>query len=184
MQKERFGDSLTYSIDLEDPSILDYSIPKLTIQPLVENSIVHGLEPKRGGGAVRIGIWEDEDAIYIRITDDGVGFDASQLTLDIHNNAPAAGASHNHIALANIARRIQLLYGSKYGMKIVSSPGNGTTITVTVPAPVSYTHLDVYKRQPRQPDRETPHTACQTVYRRHTTRPKSRARLRFSRCSL
>lgn len=134
LQKERFGDSLTYSIDLEDLSILDYSIPKLTIQPLVENSIVHGLEPKRGGGAVRIGIWEDEDAIYIRITDDGVGFDASQLTLDIHSNAPAAGASHNHIALANIARRIQLLYGSKYGMKIVSSPGNGTVITVTVPA--------------------------------------------------
>lgn len=133
LQKERFGDSLTYSIDLEDLSILDYSIPKLTIQPLVENSIVHGLEPKRGGGAVRIGIWEEEDAIYIRITDDGVGFDASQLTLDIHSNTPA-GASHNHIALSNIARRIQLLYGSKYGMEIVSSPGNGTTITVTIPA--------------------------------------------------
>lgn len=133
LQKERFGDSLTYAIDLEDPVILDYSLPKLTIQPLVENSIVHGLEPKRGGGMVHVSIWEDEDAVYIRVSDDGVGFDASLVPLNIVDNT-ASGTHHNHIALANIARRIQLLYGSEYGMRVVSSPGSGTTITVTLPA--------------------------------------------------
>lgn len=131
LQKERFADSLMYSIDLEDPSMLEYYLPKLTIQPLVENCIVHGLEPKRGGGTVHISIWEEEDAVYIRIADDGVGFDTSALHLDQADGR--ASSAHNHIALVNIARRIQLLYGSPYGMKIVSSPGKGTEITVTLP---------------------------------------------------
>ncbi len=128
LQKKRFADSLSYSIDLEDPSILDYYLPKLTIQPLVENSIVHGLEPKRGGGSVYVGIWEDEDALYIRVSDDGVGFDTSQVDLDTGEDC-----RHNHIALANIARRIQLLYGDRCGLKIVSAPDKGTEITITLP---------------------------------------------------
>lgn len=130
LQKERFADSLSYSIDLEDPSILDYYLPKLTIQPLVENSIVHWLEPKRGGGSVYVGIWEDEDALYIRVSDDGVGFDASGVDLEIS----AEGESrHNHIALANIVRRLQLLYGERGELKIVSAPGKGAEITVILP---------------------------------------------------
>lgn len=132
LQKERFGDSLSYSIDLEDPSILDYLLPKLTIQPLVENSIVHGLEPKRGGGTVQIGIWEDEDAVYIRVSDDGVGFDPALA--DLEPAKDDSSSQHNHIALTNISRRIQLLYGSPYGLHIVSAPMQGTEITVTLPA--------------------------------------------------
>lgn len=128
LQKERFADSLSYSIDLEDPSILDYSLPKLTIQPLVENSIVHGLEPKRGGGSVSVRLWEDEDGLYIRVSDDGVGFDASRVDLDVGEDR-----RHNHIALANIARRIQLLYGDRGGLRVVSAPGKGTAITITLP---------------------------------------------------
>lgn len=132
LQKERFGESLSYSIDLEDPSILEYSLPKLTIQPLVENSIVHGLEPKRGGGTVQIGIWEDEDAVYIRVSDDGIGFDPT-LT-DLESSKDDSAGQHNHIALTNISRRIQLLYGAPYGLHIVSAPAQGTEITVTLPA--------------------------------------------------
>lgn len=129
LQKERFGDSLNYSIDLESPEILQYSIPKLTIQPLVENSVVHGLEPKCGGGEVRISIWEEENAMYIRVKDNGVGFNASALPTE----ETAANSRHNHIALDNIARRIQLLYGKNYGMNIHSVPGKGTQITISLP---------------------------------------------------
>ena len=129
LQKERFGDSLNYSIDLESPEILQYSIPKLTIQPLVENSVVHGLEPKCGGGEVRISIWEEENAMYIRVKDNGVGFNASALPTE----ETAANSRHNHIALENIARRIQLLYGKNYGMSIHSVPGKGTQITISLP---------------------------------------------------
>lgn len=128
LQKERFEEKLQYAVNLEDPEILDYALPKLTIQPLVENSIVHGLEPKRQGGWVRISIWEEEDAVYIRVSDDGVGFDPSAL--------PAAQPDdrrHAHVALRNIERRIHLLYGEPYGMDVKSAPGEGTSIVLTLP---------------------------------------------------
>lgn len=131
LQKERFEDKLQYSIDLEDPEILDYYLPKLIIQPVVENSIVHGLEPKREGGWVRISIWEEEDAIYIKISDDGVGFDQSILQ---NLQAPAnVSSGHTHVALKNIQRRIQLLFGETYGLRIRSDLSKGTEITVIVP---------------------------------------------------
>ncbi len=129
LQKERFADSLNYSIDLESPEILQYSIPKLTIQPLVENSVVHGLEPKCGGGEIRISIWEEENAVYIRVKDNGVGFDTAALSAE----KSAADSKHNHIALDNIARRIQLLYGKNYEMRIQSAPQKGTQITISLP---------------------------------------------------
>ncbi|MGL6202164.1 MAG: sensor histidine kinase [Lachnospiraceae bacterium] len=132
LQKERFEDKLHYSIDLEDNDILKYYLPKLTIQPLVENSIVHGLENKRGGGWIRISIWEDIDAVCIRITDDGIGFEVPAIGQDAANEETGE-TTHNHIALSNISRRIQLLYGEPYGMTITSSPGQGTDVLLTVP---------------------------------------------------
>lgn len=129
LQKERFSDSLNYSIDLESPEILQYSIPKLSIQPLVENSVLHGLEPKCGSGEVRISIWEEENAVYIRVKDSGVGFDATVLSAE----KSAVDNKHNHIALDNIARRIHLLYGKDYDMSIHSVPGEGTQITISLP---------------------------------------------------
>ena len=132
LQKERFEDNLHYEIDLEDPDILKHYLPKLTIQPLVENSIVHGLEPKRGGGTLRIAIWEEADAICVRVSDDGVGFETAQLNLDSPENKEDK-TSHNHVALTNINRRIQLLYGPPYGMTIASIPGKGTDVMLTLP---------------------------------------------------
>lgn len=131
LQKERFEDKLIYNIDLEDSSILGYYLPKLTIQPLVENSIVHGLENQRGGGFVRIAIWEEIDAIYVRITDNGIGFDPS--TIDWDDAGRTDHPSHNHIALPNIKRRMSLLYGDPFGMKINSRKEQGTEILLTLP---------------------------------------------------
>lgn len=128
LQKERFEEKLQYTVDVEDDKLLGCYLPKLTIQPLVENSIVHGLEPKRHGGWVRVSIWEEEDAVYIRVHDDGVGFDPSAI--------PQPGSDdkhHTHIALHNIERRFQLLYGEPYGMSIKSEPGHGTSIVLTLP---------------------------------------------------
>lgn len=132
LQKERFEDKLNYSIDLEDPDMLGYYLSKLTIQPLVENSIVHGLENKRGGGTVRVSIWEETEAMCIRVSDDGIGFDPSLVNLDISESADES-TRHNHVALGNINRRIQLLYGRQYGMQVTSSPGRGTDILLTLP---------------------------------------------------
>ena len=130
LQKERYGEKLRYEIELESQDLLRCYLPKLTIQPLVENSVVHGLENKRGGGSVRISIWEEEDGIDIRVWDDGVGFDAAGLFQD---GPGEEDRHHNHVALPNVQRRIQLLYGQEYGLRVTSAPGSGTTVLVNLP---------------------------------------------------
>ncbi len=130
LQKERYGEKLCYEIELESQDLLCYYLPKLTIQPLVENSVVHGLENKRGGGSVRISIWEEEDGIDIRVWDNGVGFDTTNL---FQADVDEVDNQHNHVALPNVQRRIQLLYGQAYGISVTSTPGNGTTALVNLP---------------------------------------------------
>lgn len=123
LQKARFEDALQYEIDYADPSILDYYLPKLTIQPLVENSVVHGLEPRRGGGKVSVKIWEEDDSVYIRVEDDGVGFRPGAVS----------SGSHNHVALDNIRKRLNLMYGNDSVFRINSLPGTGTIVLMILP---------------------------------------------------
>lgn len=130
LQRQRFGENLVYSIEQEDDELLRYLVPRLTIQPLVENAIVHGLEPRRGLGTVSIRLWEEDQSICVRVEDDGVGFDVS--TLDLSGETAAAGG-HNHIALPNVIRRLQLLYGDQADLKITSEPGRGTSVLLTLP---------------------------------------------------
>lgn len=127
IQKARFSDELCYEISYTDESVLDCYLPKLTIQPLVENSVVHGLEKKRGGGKVTVQIWEEGDSVYIRIADDGAGFLLGELT-------DQDSSRHNHIALTNIQRRLALLYGAESTFRINSSPGVGTVVLIIIPA--------------------------------------------------
>lgn len=131
LQKERFEDALQYEVELEDDGLTDLYLPKLTIQPLVENSIVHGLENKRGGGLVSVHIWEEESGVFIRVLDDGVGFDANKIDFEGEENT--ASDTHNHVALFNINRRIQLLYGKEYGLTVITKPGCGSSVTVRLP---------------------------------------------------
>ena len=127
LQKERFQERLKYEIEYNDPALLDYYIPKLTIQPLVENSVVHGLEQKADGGTVIVRLWDEDDSLYISIIDDGIGFDTKTLT------QPQETMNHNHVAIDNIRRRIILAYGREGKMSIKSSPGKGTSIILSIP---------------------------------------------------
>ena len=128
LQKARFQNDLEYEIDYEDGSLLSYYLPKLTIQPLVENAVVHGLEPRQSGGRVSVKLWEEDESIYIRIEDNGVGFDPQQ------SPEPATmGSKHTHIALPNIRERLQLLYGDAAQLRIRSVPGQGTVALLIIP---------------------------------------------------
>ncbi|WP_455582795.1 sensor histidine kinase [Dysosmobacter sp.] len=130
LQQGRFGESLRCSVDYEDEEILQYLLPRLSIQPLVENAIVHGLEPRRGLGSVSVRLWEEDSSVCVRVEDDGVGFDPSQVDL---SDGADCGGRHNHIALPNILRRLRLLYGDRAGLDIRSSPGRGTTVLLMLP---------------------------------------------------
>lgn len=133
LQQGRFGDGLRWSVEYEDEEVLEYYLPRLTIQPLVENAVVHGLEPRRGLGTVTVRLWEEESSVYVRVEDDGVGFDSSQMKLEERDPEDGAGAQHNHIALPNILRRLRLLYGAAASLELHSEPGKGTAVQLVLP---------------------------------------------------
>lgn len=130
LQQRRFS-HLQYEIELEDDSLLDIALPKLTIQPIVENSIIHGLEDSMHPGMISIHVWEEADELLIRIQDNGKGFDTSKL--DLHGSDQKWTTGGNHVALKNIARRIELLYGEKSSFHVTSIPGQGTEVLIVLP---------------------------------------------------
>ena len=115
-----------------DPSILQYRMLKLLLQPLVENSVNHGIGDDTENGMIQIWGFQREDMLVFMVTDNGNGMDEEHLQLlrdylDDKNNA------FKSIGLKNIKKRIQLYYGEKYNLSIDSRPGQGTSVTVTLP---------------------------------------------------
>ncbi len=132
IQKSRFGDRLEVAYEMNDDGIPSLYIPKFCIQILVENAVVHGLEAYMGKGLLTISLFRRENELHISVTDNGVGFDPSSLHLD-DPDAQAVDASGN-IGLYNINKRIRLIYGDSYGVRITSFPNSGTHAAIRVPA--------------------------------------------------
>ena len=116
-------------------------IPKLTLQPILENSIIHGTELKIGTGNLAIRLAKTESRLLICISDDGVGMD--EKTLNVLNGklgrngsqiADAEQEKKGGIALANVNHRIQLIFGEEYGIHVFSMEGVGTDVEITIPA--------------------------------------------------
>ena len=127
LQKSRFGELLKYSIEYEDEELLECRIPRLTIQPLVENAVVHGLEVRPEMGTVTLRIWGEEKQVFVLVADDGVGFDP------LERESGSETPMHNHIAIENILRRLELLYGEEAGLTITSEKGKGTRALLALP---------------------------------------------------
>ena len=133
IQKFRFVDKFDYSVDLPDE--LKYcSIPKLTIQPIVENAVLHGVEPKWGSCNISVEVSSEGSSIFIDVVDNGVGIDENILEAIkkdiVYGSEMKKGSS---IGLKNVSDRIHLNYGEEYGIDIVSHPGNGTTVKIKIP---------------------------------------------------
>ncbi len=128
IQKLRFGDKLHTQIYL-DPSLKDVKTPKLIIQPLVENSIIHGLEPKIGHWWLSVRIEHIDDRVVITIEDNGVGF-ADQTLADRLDELANSG----HVGVYNVYRRLTLTYGDTLEFSIKSRAGEGTVVRISFPA--------------------------------------------------
>lgn len=133
LQKERFDDKLEYHINVTDESILDYFLPKLCIEPIVENAVVHGIEGKIGKGKVEITIRKASDSIYFEILDDGIGFVVDHSNQDRDKSTIKVKKNHHSIGLSNTDKRIKLIYGEQYGIMISSEPGKGTRVIIHIP---------------------------------------------------
>lgn len=118
IESVRFPDMKFY-YDLHS---LDFSVPALSIQPLVENAVKHGLMGRESGGSVTISTYETIDAFYVQVRDNGVGFDPG---------APFAKHDRRHIGIDSISERVRIMCGGT--LSIDSIPGRGTTSTITIP---------------------------------------------------
>jgi len=130
IQQFRYRDILEYNIDC-DTELFKCSLPKILIQPLVENAIYHGIKPKLGNGAIRISVFEEDDILKIVVKDDGVGMNKEKLN-QIKNNLDKHYTGNNY-GLYNVSRRIFLNFGEDYGLDIDSEENAGTTVTVRLP---------------------------------------------------
>lgn len=134
IQKLRFGSRIDYQLVVDDSICLkDYQILPLLLQPIVENAILHGLEEKEGGGKVVVHIYLDED-LHIDISDNGCGMELEQVRRLRNSILVRNPEIKSSIGLYNINQRIKLCYGSRYGMSIGSAPGQGTMISLVIPA--------------------------------------------------
>lgn len=115
LEKLRFGERVQVDYELE---VTDFLIPTLTIQPLVENAIRHGITKQQAGGTIKIRTRKENDEIILVISDDGIGFDSSAICND----------GTTHIGLMNVKKRLELQCNAVFD--IASQPGIGTTVTI------------------------------------------------------
>jgi two-component system LytT family sensor kinase len=118
----RFGPKLRVRKEI-DPSTIDVIVPSMILQPLVENSIKHGLARKMDSGTIVIRSWREDGRAIIEVEDDGMGFLLERL------DAPMSSG----IGLANVRERLRVIYGATYQLTLTSQPGQGTTARIEVP---------------------------------------------------
>ena len=124
IQKQRYGDKLEYEID-ENPAFDKLVLPKLVLQPLVENALYHGIKEKEGQGHIRVSVQKQDSGMVIRIEDDGVGFQAA-------GDSSQSQLKRGGVGLQNVDQRFKLHFGDNYQMKIDSAPDRGTTVEIYI----------------------------------------------------
>lgn len=133
LQNMRYHDSIELITDIPD-ELSEYQIPKLTLQPVVENSILHGiLEKESKSGTIVITGWMENEDVILLVSDDGVGIPPEILSTILSGNGNSQSGGTN-IAVYNTHRRLQILYGNDYGLTYSSKPGEGTEVEIRFPA--------------------------------------------------
>lgn len=128
IQKNRFGEHLQVEIEVPE-EFKGVQIPFLSLQPLVENACIHGLEPKEGIGHLWIKGKKLANKLEVSVSDDGVGISPRSGVLNLSENNPIIGG----IGLRNVHKRLQLQFGNEFGVKLKSEPGL-TTVSLVIPS--------------------------------------------------
>lgn len=133
LQNMRFHDSIDFVSDIPD-ELMKCQIPKLTLQPVIENAILHGiLEKADKSGTIVLTGWMEDGDIVLLISDDGVGIPPDKLPVILSGQGQSSSGGTN-IAVYNTHRRLQILYGEKYGLTYSSEFGKGTEVQIRIPA--------------------------------------------------
>ncbi|MEK4274259.1 cache domain-containing sensor histidine kinase [Paenibacillus sp. FSL R7-0026] len=132
IQNVRYYDCIQMRYEVED-RLLDYRMPKMILQPIVENAIFHGLAELEEDGIITIRIQSQLDEVVIQVCDNGVGMDHHTMQ-NLLEEKSGAGTGTNGIGLHNVQRRIQLHFGKPYGIQVESKMGEGTIFSILLPA--------------------------------------------------
>ena len=131
IQQIRYRDHIR--ADIEVPEELGkYMIPVMSLQPLVENAIVHGLEKKKEGGVLRIVGYEKDSSVYLEIIDDGVGIEEGMIKI-LKSSKQTVNGHTTGLGIHNVDLRIKKYFGPKYGLSLESNLGQGTKVTIKIP---------------------------------------------------
>lgn len=133
IQAMRYRDILEYEIRI-DEELYDYQILKLSLQPLVENALYHGIKYKRAKGCIRITGEKAGEVLDLTVSDNGIGMDEKDLQQLRREIERPCRETDKGFGLANVNERIRMYFGPEYGMKIDSEKGRGTTVRITIPA--------------------------------------------------
>ena len=146
IQKFRFVDRFDMEIVLEREDIRELFLPRMTVQPLVENAMIHGFEKVEHKGMIRVSLMAARDRLIITVSDNGFGMTREELLRlndrlkSPFDEQPASGKEHGGIAIRNVNARLKLLFGEDSGIRYRSLIGEGTDAVVTMPA------VDVFSR--------------------------------------
>lgn len=132
LQNGRYHDKISYEIRYGSECVREDLIPRLLIEPLVENAVSHGLEPKNGDGKITVDIFEKEDRLHIIVEDDGVGFEPQTADTD-RGRRYRADDDHTKTGLENMERLLQIIYGDNYQLQITGVKGQGTRVEISLP---------------------------------------------------
>ncbi|MBR1874238.1 MAG: sensor histidine kinase [Eubacterium sp.] len=132
IQKIRYQDIMDYNIDIPE-EYGDVPIPKLTLQPLVENALYHGIKNKRGGGTIKVYAKAEAATLFVYVEDDGAGMDAARLEQVREGISRKAPQETGIYGIYNVNERIRLYFGEEYGLSIDSEEGSGSISTVSLP---------------------------------------------------
>ncbi len=151
IQRYRSANLFELEIVIRDESLRRCKVVKFMLQPIVENAILHGIEPKMAPGLIRIEVSRSgEDAMRIDVTDDGVGIDPERLA-DVLKGGPQDGEAFNRIGLYNVDERLKLAFGEGYGLSVESRKGQYTKVSALLPC-----HFE----QEESAEGESPCSAC------------------------
>lgn len=137
IQNIRFQDKFDFELNI-DESLMEYLCPKITIQPILENAIYHGVENMFGDGEIILSIQEHGEDICIEVSDNGEGMTEEQVEKILHHDIRKTSGKGSGVGVYNVDSRIKLLYGENYGISIQSELDEGTTVKILLPKVSEY----------------------------------------------
>lgn len=133
IQSMRYVNKFEYSIEIQD-EVRKMKTIKLIVQPIVENSIYHGIKEKKGRGKISIRAYREGEDIKIEVSDDGIGMDREQCDALLNGKVESDKRRGSGIGFKNVNERIKLYFGKAYFIRIISEVDRGTTVMITIPA--------------------------------------------------